>query len=569
MKNYRDIFVKIKIPMIAGITALIVLLLGGVLLIIPLRTTSLSNSSKIAKLHALEAGKILSMKINASADIVRNYSYLIAHLVTTDLIPKENKRKFMLSEMEIRNKNEKALNNLWCTFEPNALDGMDAIFINSPGSNERGIFEPWFENGKLATSPTDDFASIYYTMPKETKQEAVTEPYWDNVNGKNTLMISFSAPILLNTLFLGVVGTDFYIEDLSELVLTEKFAGTGRLVTDKGIIVIHDDPELIGNTDNFNHNEIMNIIVEGKMIDKFYKSEKGDLYTVYIPVKFGGISNPWVYVVEMPARQIYADARKIVGLLAIIFILLSVSIYFYVKTVEKNRQLKELHAVKDKLFSVVAHDLRGPIGAMMSLLKMINMKMLDTETQSQMLKEISKRVDDVYGLLDNLLRWAKNQMKGMVMSPVYFDVHNEIGAVTDTLRDLAAEKMVALNSSIESHEVFADRDMFSVVVRNLATNALKYTSAGGEITINSEIADNMLVISVKDSGTGMPQEVQDKLFKLSETKSQRGTNNESGTGLGLVLCADFVKANGGRIWFNSKQNEGSTFYFSVPLKASN
>jgi len=97
-------------------------------------------------------------------------------------------------------------------------------------------------------------------------------------------------------------------------------------------------------------------------------------------------------------------------------------------------------------------------------------------------------------------------------------------------------------------------------------NAIKYTPAEGKITIDSELSDNKLIISVKDTGTGMPQEVQDKLFKLSETRSQRGTNNESGTGLGLVLCADFVKINGGNIWFNSKQGEGSTFCFSVPVK---
>jgi two-component system sensor histidine kinase/response regulator len=110
--------------------------------------------------------------------------------------------------------------------------------------------------------------------------------------------------------------------------------------------------------------------------------------------------------------------------------------------------------------------------------------------------------------------------------------------------------------------------MFSVVVRNLAMNALKYTSADGEVTLSSKLSGNMLVISIKDTGIGMPQGVQDKLFKLSETKSRRGTNNESGVGLGLILCADFVKANGGKIWFNSKQGEGSTFFFSIPVKGN-
>ena len=568
MKKYCNIFVKVKIPVIAGITGLTVIMLGCVLLMIPLRLTSLSNTSKIAKLECQEAGTILFLKINDAADRVRNYSHLVTHFVVTDLIPKEYKREFLLSQMEMRYQNIKSLNNLWCTFEPNALDGMDAHYINRVGSNELGIFAPWFADNKLTVSSEEDYVSSFYTVPKETRQEAFSEPYWDIVHGEKKLMISFSAPLMHNDTFLGVLGTDFYLDEITELLTAiQNLVGSGKLVTDKGIIVIHDNPELIGASDNGEHHEmIMNKLAEGKMLDEFYKSEEGDIYKVYVPVQLGSSNKPWVYVMEVPARQVYADARKTVVLLAIIFVLLFASVYFYVKTIEKNRELKRLHIVKDKLFSVVAHDLRGPIGSLTSLLKLTSTKMMNAETQTQMLKEISKRVDDVYGLLDNLLRWAKSQMKGMVLSPVYFDVQNETRIVTNSLCEVAESKMIALNNHTGKQEVFADRDIFSVVVRNLTTNALKYTSEGGEVTIDSELSGNMLVISVKDTGTGMPQEVQDKLFKLSETKSQRGTGNESGTGLGLVLCADFVKANGGRIWFTSTQGEGSTFFFSVPVK---
>jgi len=191
---------------------------------------------------------------------------------------------------------------------------------------------------------------------------------------------------------------------------------------------------------------------------------------------------------------------------------------------------------------------------------------MDIETQNRLLKDVSKRVDDVYGLLDNLLRWAKSQMKGIVQSPVYFDVQNEINTVMDNLQNIAIAKKIALNNLARKQDVYADRDIFSVVMRNLTMNALKYSSAGGEITIDSELSGNKLVVSVKDTGTGMPKEVQDKLFNFSKTRSRRGTDNESGAGLGLVLCADFVKANCGRIWFTSVQGEGSTFFFSVPVK---
>jgi len=258
--------------------------------------------------------------------------------------------------------------------------------------------------------------------------------------------------------------------------------------------------------------------------------------------------------------------RILQGALLMIIALLTLSVFLYRKTAEKNRELKQLHTVKDKLFSVVAHDLRSPMGALMSMLNLANENEIDAETQAQLLKDISVRVDDTYRLLDNLLHWSKSQMQGMIPAPALFDAQDGSRAVTDSLQSIAAHKNIVLNNRIQKQQIFADRDMFAVVVRNLTMNAIKYTPEVGEITLASELKDNMLIISVKDNGTGMPQEVQDKLFKLSETQSKRGTNNESGTGLGLVLCADFVKINGGNIWFTSAQGEGSTFYFSVPVK---
>ena len=235
---------------------------------------------------------------------------------------------------------------------------------------------------------------------------------------------------------------------------------------------------------------------------------------------------------------------------------------------QANSEFKELHGVKDKLFSIVAHDLRSPISSLMNMLKLINTNELDTEIQAQLLSDISCRVDDTYGLLDNLLYWAKSQMQGMAPSPVYFDIQNESQIETNRLQSAAAAKKISLNNCIDDYMAYADRDMFAVVIRNLVSNAIKYTSAAGEITLSSELSGDMqmLVISVKDGGTGMSQDVQNKLFKLSETKSRRGTNNESGTGVGLVLCADFVKINVGNIWFTSKEGEGSTFSFTVPVK---
>ena len=567
MKKNPNKKVKTKFPVAAGIAGLAVIVLGSILLMIPLRITSLSNSSKIAKLQCQEAGEKLSLKINASADIVRNYSYMITHLVETELIKNENKREFILSQMEMKYQTQQPLNNIWCTFEPNSLDGMDAQFINKMGSDHLGIFSPWFAYDKLINSQIDDYETEYYKIPKETKQEAMSEPYWDIIDGEQKLMITFTVPIMLNDIFLGVLGTDFYINDLTELIAIQNTIGNGKLITDKGIILIHKKHELIGTQINFDYNEVINSLSERKVFDEFDTSEKKDLYKTYFPVQFSENLKPWVYIVEVSANQVYADVRKTVIPLVVIFVLLVLSGYFYRKTIEKKHELEELHTVKDKIFSIVAHDLRSPMGTLASLLKVSNLSSLDPQSLDLIFKDISTRVDDVYGLLDNLLRWAKNQMKGIVFSPVNFDIQNEISPIIDVLQNMATSKKIILKNNTKNQEVFADRDMFSVVVRNLITNALKYTSADGEVTLNSELSENMLVVSVKDTGSGMSEEIQKNLFKMTETKSQRGTNNESGTGLGLVLCAEFVKANGGKIWFTSKEGEGSTFFFSVPVKS--
>jgi signal transduction histidine kinase len=202
----------------------------------------------------------------------------------------------------------------------------------------------------------------------------------------------------------------------------------------------------------------------------------------------------------------------------------------------------------------------------MTMLELVKMKMLDPETQTKILMDISKRVEDVYRLLDNLLRWAKTQMQGIVLTPVYFDVQDEIHEVLGSLQNVAVAKKISLYTNVEKQDVFADRDMFSVIIRNLVSNSIKFTSENGDITVTSEISGNKLNISVTDTGTGMSPEALNDLFKITKTVSVLGTNNETGTGLGLLLCSDFVKANGGKIWVTSKQGKGSKFSFSVPLK---
>ena len=525
----------------------------------PLRFTALSRTTEIAQMYALETAAKISMSINASVDHVSNYSYLLTHLVETDLIATEKKREFALAEMELRYNNIKALSNIWCIFEPNAFDGLDEHFKNTNKGDEHGIFNPWFVDGGLIyASGTREYEQVFYKIPKQTRKQTITDPYWENVGGKSILMVSYAKPVFNNDAeFIGVVGSDFYVENLSALISIQRIVGRGKLVTDNSIIVVHENPELIGEYDShYTDNRIAYKLSYGK-ISQLYPG----IFRVYAPVWIGENGIPWIFVVEVPVMQIYFEIIQSVGLLTIIFGLILVAVFLYFKTKEKNRELQKLHSTKDKLFSVVSHELRNALGSLMSLLKMSTPENLDAKLFALILKQI----DDVYALIVNLLSWAKNQMHGLKISPIYFDVHNETYEISDSLHEIAAKKNIKLNNLIEKHKIYADRDIFSIVVRNLTTNAIKFTPEGGEVTLDAKLIDNMLVVSVKDTGIGMSQEVQDKLFNFSETKSQRGTKNEVGAGLGLILCADFVKANGGRIWFNSKQGVGTTFFFSVPV----
>jgi len=228
-------------------------------------------------------------------------------------------------------------------------------------------------------------------------------------------------------------------------------------------------------------------------------------------------------------------------------------------------QSQKMHRDKEKVFLVVSHDIRGSMANLISILRLTIESDEDTELKMSLLKEAAVQLENNFEMVDNLLRWAKNQMQGIVATPSFFEIQEESRIVTDNLQNMALNKQITLINRIEKQQVYVDRDMFNVVLRNLTNNALKYTPAEGEVILTSELKDKMLVIAVKDNGAGISSEVREKLFELSEAGSSRGTNNEQGTGLGLVLCADFVRTIGGQIWFTTEQGKGSTFYFSIPL----
>ncbi len=236
----------------------------------------------------------------------------------------------------------------------------------------------------------------------------------------------------------------------------------------------------------------------------------------------------------------------------------------------KTEELQRTIAGRDKLYSVIAHDLRSPMGSIKMVLNMLILNLPSEKIGAEMyelLTMANQTTEDVFSLLDNLLKWTKSQIGKL--NVVYQDV--DLVEVTDGVIKIFS--MVASLKKIRIREmkpekmmVNADIDMLKTVVRNLLSNAIKFSKENSEVLVKMEEVDGMAVVSVQDYGCGISEEGQKKLLHTDTHFSTFGTNNEEGSGLGLLLCKDFVVKNGGKLWFTSKEGEGSIFSFSIPVK---
>lgn len=236
----------------------------------------------------------------------------------------------------------------------------------------------------------------------------------------------------------------------------------------------------------------------------------------------------------------------------------------------KTEELQRTIAGRDKLYSVIPHDLRSPMGSIKMVLNMLILNLPSEKIGAEMyelLTMANQTTEDVFSLLDNLLKWTKSQIGKL--NVVYQDV--DLVEVTDGVIEIFS--MVASLKKIRIREmkpekmmVNADIDMLKTVVRNLLSNAIKFSKENSEVLVKMEEVDGMAVVSVQDYGCGISEEGQKKLLHTDTHFSTFGTNNEEGSGLGLLLCKDFVVKNGGKLWFTSKEGEGSIFSFSIPVK---
>jgi PAS domain S-box-containing protein len=233
---------------------------------------------------------------------------------------------------------------------------------------------------------------------------------------------------------------------------------------------------------------------------------------------------------------------------------------------ESETKFRELNSTKDKLFSIIAHDLRGPFNNILSLVELLIFKAAVVEDSKEYLNMIHSTAHNTLGLLDNLLNWATCQTGQIQCKSEKINVSTVIQEIVELSHSIAKPKNISLTQIEEDIiEIWSDEKMIKTILRNLISNAIKFTRHEGSICISVTAKLNQIEITVSDNGVGINEETRCKLFGITSNISTLGTSNEKGSGFGLVLCKDFVEKLGGNIWVESEEGKGSDFKFVLPL----
>jgi signal transduction histidine kinase len=357
--------------------------------------------------------------------------------------------------------------------------------------------------------------------------------------------------------------------DLAKLQ-TEYYFETGKLNLAQKAFSKYDSLR-----DDFSENEKSEKIIQMQTLYETNKKEKeNDLLKAKNQLSQLNLDKE----IQRKNQFIIGFGISIVILIIIIFLLRRMSGAhktikdFNIKLEESNEKLRLINSTKNKFFSIIAHDLRSPLGAILSFSNLIDdecSSSKEIETVAEYNSYLNQSARNLNSLLDNLLQWAKSQLGNIKHQAINFNLSEVIKENIEIQKLKAKEKSIEINSHIDNNiHVYADINMINTVIRNLLSNAIKFSYPKSEINLFAKIDGEMLQLSVQDHGIGIDQSKQNKLFKIESNTSTLGTNNETGTGLGLILCKEFVETNGGSVWIKSEESKGASFTFTIPLHNS-
>jgi len=318
------------------------------------------------------------------------------------------------------------------------------------------------------------------------------------------------------------------------------------------------DKVVLGQTDHWLINEENDTIITNKIplinIEREVSLEKGK--SIHLVVN---------------RAPLLDDNNNVVGIVGVMDDITK-RIEFEKALIDTKKTLEESNKQKDKLFSIIAHDLRSPFNGMLGYVELLCEEFSDLSEEEKKLyiANIQTSLKDLIALIDNLLTWARLNLNKEDYNPRDISLFEIIHFVIRSHKIVAANKKINIQTNIdENFKAFADPDMLETIVRNLVSNAIKFTKPGGIININCYNDNHSIIVEIADDGVGMSQEVANNLFRIDANITSRGTNNEKGTGLGLIVCKNFVEKHGGIISVKSEINKGTIVSFNLPLNLKN
>jgi len=236
---------------------------------------------------------------------------------------------------------------------------------------------------------------------------------------------------------------------------------------------------------------------------------------------------------------------------------------------ESEKELIKANKTKDKMFSVIGHDLLNPVGNLKNVLNLISQRIntFDKSNLENLIELSNSSANYTYNLLENILSWTRSMRGEIGYEPEQINLGDLVNDTFKLLEVISKNKKIHLSAEISKDiTCYGDKNLVGTALRNLISNAIKFTPQGGNVKVTADVFMKDVEISVQDTGIGMKQEIMDKIFKHNQYYSSFGTDDEKGSGLGLRITKEFVEKNGGKIWVESKPGKGSKFFFSVPRK---
>ncbi|MCE1188326.1 MAG: ATP-binding protein [Ignavibacteria bacterium] len=413
-----------------------------------------------------------------------------------------------------------------------------------------------------------------FGLPEHDPDKAVfwTKPYIDA--GGNGLMVTAGIPLYNKGEFIGTICMDMLFNDIASYLKSNTFVN-------RNISLIDDYSQVVSST--YSHLSDKGTIPTLRMLLK----DEINSIKIFEINKFVWHNNYRVFVASIPDSQWYilhftTGSEFLLTILyrvaptvaAILFLLVILYLLLYTNRLRIENEAARIKAekansTKDKFLSIVAHDLRGPFAYLLGFsdLMIENFSSGNLQRQQEIFGHIDTGIKKVYKLLDNLLVWARLQKESITLNPVEIKLHDAVAEAVEPLLQLSENKSISVVNEVPAaFSVHSDQSMLTTVIRNLVSNAIKFTPKRGSVIISAAQKDKFTEISVADSGIGIPRDVLDKLFAGDEKTSTVGTEGESGTGLGLLLCKEFIELHNGRIWAESVPGKGATFYFTIPQK---